>query len=710
MTARAWAIRLAAVLDLIALTSLAVAPDVDVSVFLVATVLWLLLLGPGLLRGSERRLVTLNEVLLFFVALALLTAAGALTAALRLHPLLSAAYGAAGLFALSWLAPETSRYRAARLGTGLAVLVLASALSTEVSLFFLVFAYVLVAALQLSCAFLDRELEGAGQKGLLPRGYLSRSAATAFAVFTAGLVIFPILPRMRPGSGGGDLGTSLGYTETVRMNALGPLAAGQSSRPVLRVFITPGDSLGPLAALATAIPGGLLRSRVLARFDGKQWTPSLGPARPTRAQKLPAPSAVLEVLREALPTTALPVPYTARTLQTTGADGITWPASLDIASQWQDVSALGRPTRYVAQLAPPSRGPLIAAAAPPLEERPRPEHLEVGPAGPLLRSLLPRLGLPKLGRLTNSQKEKAILAWLEREGFTASLDSGGSPDAANTAPPLETFLNQTRRGHCELFSSATALLLRQLGVPTRLVTGFRVSRAPVGGVLLVRGVDAHAWLEYWDPRLGWVASDPTPRVFVSPPLWESLRDAYDWVGTYWSRYVISYASSGPLRFDWNALRRLQLNGDFNALGSGLQPGAFTRWWRARSPEQAGFATMAALSFAGLIAALAVALRTWWRGWPRELWSSRSKAPPGHFLRRLRLLRARTRVEAALQSPYPFEGVGSSAPEELSQWKRAYDLLRFGKPEAQSSDLQALERLGRQLTRSGPNRGSRPGAA
>ena len=82
---------------------------------------------------------------------------------------------------------------------------------------------------------------------------------------------------------------------------------------------------------------------------------------------------------------------------------------------------------------------------------------------------------------------------------------------AGAAAPVEAFLFNSRRGHCELFASAAALLLRAEGVPARIVIGFR------GGVFdrfakryTLRGADAHAWVEAWFPGEGWLSFDPTP--------------------------------------------------------------------------------------------------------------------------------------------------------------------------------------------------------
>ena len=76
--------------------------------------------------------------------------------------------------------------------------------------------------------------------------------------------------------------------------------------------------------------------------------------------------------------------------------------------------------------------------------------------------------------------------------------------------PADEFLFDTRRGFCEHFSSAFAVLMRAAGVPTRVVTGYQGGEFnPVDGVLVVRQSDAHAWNEVWLEGRGWIRVDPT---------------------------------------------------------------------------------------------------------------------------------------------------------------------------------------------------------
>jgi transglutaminase-like putative cysteine protease len=80
-----------------------------------------------------------------------------------------------------------------------------------------------------------------------------------------------------------------------------------------------------------------------------------------------------------------------------------------------------------------------------------------------------------------------------------------------TRYPLETFLFDTRRGYCQQFSGATALLLRMGGLPARVAAGFTPgSYNLTEHQWIVSDLNAHAWVEVWFPHFGWVRFDPTP--------------------------------------------------------------------------------------------------------------------------------------------------------------------------------------------------------
>jgi hypothetical protein len=77
--------------------------------------------------------------------------------------------------------------------------------------------------------------------------------------------------------------------------------------------------------------------------------------------------------------------------------------------------------------------------------------------------------------------------------------------------PLESFLFADKEGYCQQFSGAMALLLRMGGIPARVASGFTSGTYDRNARRwIVADVDAHAWVEAWFPRYGWVRFDPTP--------------------------------------------------------------------------------------------------------------------------------------------------------------------------------------------------------
>jgi protein-glutamine gamma-glutamyltransferase len=79
--------------------------------------------------------------------------------------------------------------------------------------------------------------------------------------------------------------------------------------------------------------------------------------------------------------------------------------------------------------------------------------------------------------------------------------------------PLDNFLFEEKRGYCQQFSGAMALMLRMVGIPARVVAGFSPGSFNTDtGEYRVRDLDAHSWVEVYFTGIGWVPFDPTPTV------------------------------------------------------------------------------------------------------------------------------------------------------------------------------------------------------
>jgi protein-glutamine gamma-glutamyltransferase len=198
---------------------------------------------------------------------------------------------------------------------------------------------------------------------------------------------------------------------------------------------------------------------------------------------------------------------------------------------------------------------------------------------------------------TTLAKARAIEDHLRHEyRYDTASPSGGTPF------PVEDFLFVSKRGHCEFFSTAMALMLREVGIPSRNVTGF------VGGTYnrwghyyAVREGDAHSWVEAYlsDPtRTGWATFDPTPPAGAQPleattGVLVFVRDVVEALSQNWNTFVVGYNLSTQGRILEDMSRR------YEALRkkTGVSHGKLERWTR---PSPLVATTLLMLAAAGYV--------------------------------------------------------------------------------------------------------------
>jgi protein-glutamine gamma-glutamyltransferase len=137
---------------------------------------------------------------------------------------------------------------------------------------------------------------------------------------------------------------------------------------------------------------------------------------------------------------------------------------------------------------------------------------------------------------------RAIENYLKSDRFTYTLDTGGTDYRRE---PIEFFLFERRRGHCEYFAAAMAVLCQLDGIPARLVHGYHGGEYnEVGQFYLVRQDHAHSWVEVFLPTQDWVVFDPTPvdsfagRAARS---WQTMIYEYlDFLEFQWINLFVSY--------------------------------------------------------------------------------------------------------------------------------------------------------------------------
>jgi transglutaminase-like putative cysteine protease len=105
----------------------------------------------------------------------------------------------------------------------------------------------------------------------------------------------------------------------------------------------------------------------------------------------------------------------------------------------------------------------------------------------------------------------ALEAWFRKASLGGFVYSEQPPVAPPGVPPLVDFVTSTKRGYCQHFAGAMALMLRYLGIPARVAAGFTSGSYDSGKhVWTVTDHDAHDWVEVYFPGWGWVPFDPTP--------------------------------------------------------------------------------------------------------------------------------------------------------------------------------------------------------
>ncbi len=152
----------------------------------------------------------------------------------------------------------------------------------------------------------------------------------------------------------------------------------------------------------------------------------------------------------------------------------------------------------------------------------QPKIVDIKPFAAVVKKVLEREPLPALAG--PEEKVQKLENWL-KSNCQYTLDN---TDVDRSREPIMDFLIRRKKGHCEYFASALAVLARSLGLEAQIVIGFKGGvYNSFGDYFLVRQCDAHAWVEVYYTGKGWVSYDPTPGARD-----ESIRDqdaaAFKW--------------------------------------------------------------------------------------------------------------------------------------------------------------------------------------
>ncbi len=427
------------------------------------------------------------------------------------------------------------------------LMVLSAALLTVDSVFLFAFAVFMLMAVV--CFILMEMRHISAKAGVHSRdsgtGLSYRNMATSLAVASPILVlcillgaaaIFFVLPRVSAGylgayAPGGEITT--GFSDSVELGRIGEIQ--QSGSVVMHIQIA-GDEQGRFDLK--------WRGVALSNFDGRTWSNNrderpLSPQPdghfqllPTRAGARKSPSRLIhyQVLMEPV---GMNVFFLANTPES--LEGNYGHVAIDGEGAVFDLDPEHPVSRYLAtsDIGQAGANDLRAAGA-----TYPPEVLSRYLGLPVIDPRIPRLAQQVTATADNNYDKALALETYLRTHFGYSLQ------LSRKLPhdPLANFLFERKQGHCEYFASSMAVMLRSLGIPSRVVNGFRGAEFnDLTSQYVVRASNAHSWVEAYFPNSGWVAFDPTPGASI--PLrtgWSRMSLYVDALASFWREWVVNY--------------------------------------------------------------------------------------------------------------------------------------------------------------------------
>jgi transglutaminase-like putative cysteine protease len=337
----------------------------------------------------------------------------------------------------------------------------------------------------------------------------------------------------------------------------------------------------------------------------------------------------------------------------------------------------------------PDGGELV----PVLSEQIYNEHLLLPAVDPRIIQLSRSVGGVKA---TGAERARAIENYLRTSyGYTTDLLSSPVKD------PLAHFLFERRKGHCEYFASAMAVMLRAVHIPSRVVTGFQSGVFnPMTGWHVVRTSDAHSWVEAYLPGIGWKTFDPTPpsSTAAAGGFWSQWALYLDAADMFWQQWVMNYDLDHQLVL---ASRVEQSSRALN--GNWLQ--AFTRRVRSFTRREWDSAKPYAVTGLVLVALIAAGVLCGPRCWRalvaglhvRRLRRGEIAASDAAVLygRMLHILRRRGYDKPGWLTPAEFARILPPSPAStvVDNITSLYNELRYGKrPDAGVRMIELLKQL------------------
>ncbi|MEO8597975.1 MAG: DUF3488 and transglutaminase-like domain-containing protein [Candidatus Solibacter sp.] len=572
-------------------------------------------------------------------------------------------------------------------------LLAAAILSINLNFFLFLALYLLFAIAALTSGEIRRSLNRSsvtargGSRTMYPRlGALSVLVTLGILALTA--CLFFILPRTAEAAFSHLIAHRVflpGFSNQVNLGDIGEIKT--SSRPMMHVRIWSAQAVAPMK----------WRGAALSDFDGKRWT------NPTRKQDLLQVESEHVVLTPAdLQPSGRRIDYHVE-LEALENDTLFFagtPELLDLKARTlyrlehggyrlgrAVPQGFGYEVRSLLEDSPERAAPLYPPPVLPLAARETYLQLPTldGRIAPLARTFIE-------GATDDLSRARAVERHLRSDfGYTLELPK------QETVDPLAHFLFVRRKGHCEYFASTMAVMLRTLGIPSRMATGFQSGvYNPVSELWLVRASDAHSWVEAWIPGRGWTTFDPTPAdpSAGSSGLFSRIELYLDAAETFWQEWIVAYdlARQGTLayRMEQSAHRAgirwsgavLSLRDEWSRHGSG---------WLRRYGWQALFGAVSLIALGMTAGPLYRLLRIRRRV---EL-VRRGQASVADatllYIKMLQILKQRGYQKPVWFTPAEFAASLPRGPlgESVGEFTATYNALRFGGHAAAASRLSVL---------------------
>ncbi len=285
--------------------------------------------------------------------------------------------------------------------------------------------------------------------------------------------------------------------------------------------------------------------------------------------------------------------------------------------------------------------------------------------------------------------------------------------ASGGQDPLYDFLFVHKSGHCEYFATAQAVLMRSLGIPSRLVNGFRQGEYNNwSGHFVVRQSDAHSWVEGYFGRAGWIEFDPTPSGRPpSPYLIARLSGEWlDALDTFWTELM-----------GFDRMRQITL---FHSFGqwlsdrweAGLGIGQTIHQAKTTVYQWLGnLRKSVSLSWLWLVSLIAVGFVAYrYRRFVRLLIRkeilrrSSDQLAPDYYLEMLEILRKKGHVKKLAETPREFAVrlTPATLAEPAMNLTDTYYRNRFGNVPLRSADVSAIRAVLSQIRRASATHGIR----